>query len=124
MAVRCCQGDGDIEPSYDPTFEPRQSDASRETEGDRDIELSYDPTQEPTQSDAARETGTLSCPTTQSRSRGVGWHMLSISSQLVLGTRQPIANSMQPGRRGIELSHDPTQEPRGGSQMLPGRRGQ
>ena len=25
---------------------------------------------------------------------GVGWHMLSISSQLVLGTRRPIANSM------------------------------
>ena len=75
MAVRCCQGDGDIE-------------------------LSYDPTQEQTQSDAARETGTLSCLTIQPKSRGVGWHMRSISGQLVLGTRQPIAHSMQPGRRG------------------------
>ena len=69
MAVRCCQGDGDIE-------------------------LSYDPTQEPTQSDAARETGTLRCPTTKSRSRGVAVRCCQ-------------------GDGDIEMSHDPTQEPRG-----------
>jgi hypothetical protein len=45
-------------------------------------------------SDAARETGTLSCPTTQSRNRGVAVRCCQ-------------------GDGDIELSYDPTQEPRG-----------
>ena len=45
MAVRCWQGDGDIELSYDPVQEPRGG--SQMLPGRHgDIELSYDPTQE------------------------------------------------------------------------------
>ena len=67
MAVRCCQGDGDIELSYDPTQEPTQSDAARETGTLRFLRPS--PGAEGWQSDVARETGILSCLTTQPRSR-------------------------------------------------------
>ena len=71
MAVRCCQGDGDIE-------------------------LSYDPTQEPTQSDVARETGTLSCLTTQPRCQGDG--DIELSDDPVQEPRG--GSQMLPGRRG------------------------